>query len=307
MIETPVAFFIFKRPALTRTAFNAIRQVKPKTLLIVADGPRSREEKLSCDEARDIINDIDWDCELKTNFADTNLGCRNRVASGLDWVFSQVEEAIILEDDCLPAPDFFSFCEEMLKHYRHDDRVMMVDGSRIDDGIPKEHSYYFSKYAGIWGWASWKRAWKCYDVSMKNWPGVRNSLEFRALFDDVYEQLFWRDIFDKTFDGKIDTWDYQLIYALMLNKGLSVTPNVNLVQNIGFGQGATHTTSPTPLANLPMGVMREIKHPPNVVSNQESDRYVFDHYYGGNRLRYSLKGKLQAWFLRKNKACKSRD
>jgi len=295
MINTAVAFFIFKRPDLTRRVFEVIKQVKPNKLLVVADGPHSMEDQGNCQEARAIVKDIDWPCQLLTNFSDVNMGCKRRISSGLDWVFSEVDEVIIIEDDCLPTLEFFDFCEQMLERYRHDERVMLIDGSQINDGIVRKDSYYFSKYAAIWGWASWRRAWKHYDVDMKTWPNFKRSQEFKNLFSDIFERLFWINILDKVYNGKIDTWDYQLNYALMKHNGVSVTPRVNMVKNIGFGQAATHTFAQTALANLPVDTLGKIKPPAEIKSDVAYDKYVFDHFYGGNRMKASLKWRLMAW------------
>jgi hypothetical protein len=159
-VNTPIAFFIFNRPDTTARVFEAIRQAQPSKLLVVADGPRSTRpgEAEKCAATRAIIDQVDWECEVLTNYSDVNLGCRHRVSSGLDWVFEQVEEAIILEDDCLPHPTFFRFCEELLEWYRHDHRIVAISGDNFQNGHQSgEFSYYFSRYVHIWGWATWRR------------------------------------------------------------------------------------------------------------------------------------------------------
>ena len=166
---TPIVFLIFNRPDTTKRVFEAIRQAKPKKLLVVADGPRDdrQGEAEKCAAVRSIIDTVDWDCKVLTNYADVNLGCGLRVSSGLDWVFEQVEEAIILEDDCLPHPSFFPFCEEMLDLYRHDERIMHIAGTNsLEEWKSDVQSYHFSYTGGIWGWATWQRAWKYYHFKM---------------------------------------------------------------------------------------------------------------------------------------------
>ena len=175
-MKTPVAFIIFNRPDTTKRVFEAIRQAKPPKLFVIADGSRSDRlgEAEKCAATRAIIDGVDWECEILTNYSDVNLGCKIRVSSGLDWVFSEVEEAIILEDDCLPHPSFFAFCEELLEKYRNDSRIMQICGSNVlKDQVNIDDSYYFSKYGPIWGWASWRRAWQEYDVDMKLWAEVK--------------------------------------------------------------------------------------------------------------------------------------
>jgi len=144
-LSTPVALLIFNRPDLTRIVFDAIAQVKPRQLFIVADGPRCPEEVIKCQQAREAVKKVEWECEVFTNFSDENLGCKHRISTGLDWVFSKVEEAIILEDDCLPTQSFFYFCQTLLEHYRHDTRVMHISGNNFQGGRKRtDYSYFLS-------------------------------------------------------------------------------------------------------------------------------------------------------------------
>ncbi len=284
---TPVAFLIFNRPDLTQIVFEAIAQAKPKKLLVVADGPRFPEEAQKCQKARAVIERVDWDCEVVTNFSERNLGCGRRVSSGLNWVFSEVEEAIILEDDCLPEPSFFYFCETLLEYYRHDERIILISGGNFQDGQSRtDYSYYFSKYNDIWGWASWRRAWNYYDFEMKTWPEYKKLNLIESVCDNPDEQRFWTNIFDSVFAGSVDTWDYQWTYACFAQRGLAVIPNSNLISNLGFRSDATHTRSEdNALARLPTNNIWEIKHPPVVVRNQEADTHAFKNVFlGENKL-----------------------
>jgi hypothetical protein len=239
---TPVVFLVFNRPDLTERVFRRIAEAKPQTLLLVADGPRSEKEVKICTQVREIIDRVDWDCRVLKNFSDTNLGCKRRVASGLDWAFDQVSEAIILEDDCLPSPSFFYFCQTLLERYRDDERIFMIGGNNFQFGINRtEDSYYFSRYAEIWGWATWRRAWQCYDVTMMSWPAFKAAGGMRWAFEHPAEQQYWERYFQETYEGKIDTWDYIWFYTCLSQSGLSILPNINLVSNLGFGPNATHT------------------------------------------------------------------
>ncbi len=289
MLITPVAFLIFNRPDLTELVFEAIRKAKPKKLLVVADGPRFPEEAEKCQKARSVIERVDWDCEVLTNFSEKNLGCGRRVSSGLDWVFSEVEEAIILEDDCLPAPSFFYFCQSLLEYYRHDERIMLISGDNFQNGQSRtNYSYYFSKYNDNWGWASWRRAWMYYDFDMKTWPSYKESNLIKSVCENSDEQKFWTDLFDSVFAGSIDTWDYQWTYACFAQNGLTVIPNSNLVSNLGCRSDATHTKiEDSHLALLPITNIWEIKHPPWVERNQEADAYAFEHVFQEKSLRSS--------------------
>jgi hypothetical protein len=279
-LTIPVGFFIFNRPHLTERVFQAIAGVRPKKLLVVADGPRFPEEKEKCMQAREIVlSGMNWDCEVITNFSETNLGCKRRISTGLDWVFSQVPEAIILEDDCLPAPSFFDFCQTLLNRYRDDERIMMISGDKFQKNVPTDSaSYYFSKYVHIWGWASWRRAWKHYDVEMRNWPEYKASGNLRSLCPDPDEQRYWGGLFDMTFEGKMDSWAYQWCYACWSQNGLTILPKSNLVSNIGFGAGATHLTGHDQRAALPTQDIWEIKHPPFVARDEKADQNFFEYF-----------------------------
>jgi len=273
-----VVFLIYNRPELTARVFAEIAKVKPSKLLVVADGPKNAV-KLDADKVertRKIVEKIDWPCEVLRNYSDVNLGCKKRVSSGLDWAFGQVEEAIILEDDCLPDSSFFSFCQELLNKYRNDDRIMHIGGAYVHLGRQIEYSYYFSQYNYIWGWATWRRAWRYYDVEMKMWPRIRQEPLLKGLFSEARESAYWRKVFDNVYNGELDTWDIQWEFACWINGGLSIVPSVNLVSNIGFGVDGTHTRVKSPLAELPVGHIGEIRHCPVVVRDHACDSMAFD-------------------------------
>jgi len=277
-LQTPVAFIIFNRPDTTERVFAEIAKAKPPKLLVVADGPRSNRpgEVETCDATRAIIDRVDWDCEVLTNFSAVNLGCKRRVSSGIDWVFDQVEEAIILEDDCLPDPTFFRFCEEMLERYRHDQRIGVISGDNFQFGRRRnDDSYYFSKYVHIWGWASWRDRWaKSYDVTMAKWPRIRDGAWLADMVGDAREARYWQQIFQRVHGGEIDTWDYQWLFANWLEGRLTVLPAVNLISNIGFSASATHTTGESDLANLERRSLGfPLKHPIGIVRNLQADMY----------------------------------
>lgn len=287
---------IFNRPDLTRRIFEEIRRARPRQLLVVADGPRSDRlgESAKCAAARQVLSRVDWPCEVRTNFSETNLGCKRRISSGLTWVFSQVEEAIILEDDCLPHPTFFRFCEELLERYRDDERVFHISGTHYRfEGERTRESYYFSRYNFIWGWASWRRAWAHYDVEMKQWPQVRDGGWLNDFFGGKSKADPWIRSFQSIYDGEVDTWDYQWALAFWINHGLSIRPHVNLISNIGFGEDATHTTGESPNANLTTEAMLfPLQHPPFMMPNGYEDSFL-PQDMAKTPLTHRIKGKLK--------------
>jgi hypothetical protein len=282
-LTTPVAFLIFNRPATTQRVFDAIARARPPKLLIIADGPRADrpDDRANVAAARSIVERIDWPCEVLKNYSEKNLGCRRRVSSGIDWVFSEVEEAIILEDDCLPHSSFFSYCEAMLSRYRDDERIMHVSGVNFQQGTRRsQSSYYFSRIAHVWGWASWRRAWHNYDVNMTAWPDLRFNGIARQLFPDPIQATFWEHMLDDVHGGAIDTWDVQWVLTCWAQGGLSINPEANLISNIGAGDDATHTKLDAWYMNLPTCDLGEITHAPFFVPNVEADNFTMrEHYF----------------------------
>jgi hypothetical protein len=298
MLNTPVLFLIFNRPDTTQIVFNEIRKAQPAQLFIAADGPRKdRPDDIeNCRKAREIIRQVDWDCNVSTLFRDENLGCKRGVSSAIDWFFSNVEEGIILEDDCVPDQSFFQFCQELLEWYRDDERVMVISGDNFQFGRRRtEDSYYFSRYVHIWGWASWRRAWNNYDVSMKLWPLIRDGDWLMDILDDRNAVNYWTQCFEDTYTGKIDTWDYEWVFACWIQNGLTVLPNINLVSNIGFDKGGTHTSdTKSPFANLPTIPMQfRLKHPPFIIRDSMADHFTQKSHFERpapliSRMRYAL-------------------
>lgn len=274
--RAPVAMLVFNRPRQTQRVFEAVAAARPAKLLVVADGPRGDrpDDERLCRETRAVFERVDWPCEVLTHYADGNLGCRRRILTGLDWVFAQVPEAIILEDDCLPHPSFFPYCEELLARYRDDERVHMVRGGNFLEGRhPVSTSYFFSRWYHIWGWATWARAWKHTDHEMRRWPELRESgwldslLPLPAMADKA------RQIFDDAHGGRVDTWEYHFTFMGWVRKALAICPIENLVTNIGFGPGAAHyTTTRHGHSLLPTAPMHfPLRHPPQVRVAEKAD------------------------------------
>lgn len=275
-LKTPVVLIIFNRPDVTQAVFERIAAVKPRTLLVIADGPREgrQGEAESCRLARQIVERVNWPCEVLRNYSETNMGCGRRVASGIDWVFQNVEDAIILEDDCLPDPTFFPFCAELLERYRDDERIMQVSGTNFLFGRrPTDASYYFSRYPLCWGWATWRRAWAHFDFEVRAWK--KDPAACLAHFDVESERAFWRSAWDSIARGRPDIWDYHWSLAFLVADGLAATPSVNLVTNIGFGSDATHTRSRLLAMRPAVGTVRfPLRHPPQTEANATADRFT---------------------------------
>lgn len=280
MLHTPVALIIFNRPDKTEQVFAEIAKAKPSKLLVIADGPRPGrpDEEERCVAARKVIERVDWECEVLKNYSDVNMGCGRRPATGITWVFEHVEEAIILEDDCVPHLSFFPFCEVLLERYRDDERVMHIGGSYF---LPKPIQTPFSYYFSIFnicngGWATWRRAWRYFDMECKLWPLLKDTSWLADLVEDEIAVEFWAREFEQAYceKGNVSYWDHQWTFACWAHSGLSTLPKQNLVSNIGFCEEATHTYNRNDLRNnLPTVEMEfPLKHPQNVLRSAEADR-----------------------------------
>jgi hypothetical protein len=268
--EVPILFLVFNRPETTARVMEAIRAACPKRLYVAADGPRKGKpgEADRCAEARRIATRVDWPCQVRTLFREGNLGCRDAVSGAITWFFEQEPEGIILEDDCFPSIDFFRYCKELLERYRDDERVMAICGSAYAEvSSDYSHSYYFSYYADMWGWATWRRAWQHYDSRMDRWPVFKAQGGLDALAcGRAWHSSYWTECFDKTRAGLIDTWDYPWIYTVIEQGGLACCPTRNMISNLGFGPDGTHTKSSgpdaDPLSNRPhANVEFPLRHP----------------------------------------------
>jgi len=286
LISAPVLFVVFRRPDTTRMVFEAIRAAKPTRLYVAADGPRVHRlgEKALCDEVREIATAVDWECEVRTLFRETNLGCREAVSTALDWFFESEKEGIVLEDDCLPDQSFFRFCEELLERYRHDRRIMVIAGNHFHGSAHKPtHSYFFSRYNHCWGWASWRRAWREYDREMSQWPSLK-STDWLMRIGDGHRDFreYWQRVFDTAYAGEIDTWDYMWTFSCWTQNGLTVLPSRNLVKNVGFGKDSSHTGSDGGwISRLPLeSISFPLDHPSDIVRDRVADRWTDLNYFG---------------------------
>lgn len=280
--KSPILLLTFNRLETTKKVFAAIREVKPTKLYFASDGPReSRANEI--EEVKKVrnflLNSVDWDCEIKTLFQDKNLGCGKAVSTALNWFFESEEMGIILEDDCLPSISFFRFCDELLEKYLDDERIMHISGDNFQDGMIRGNAtYYFSKISHVWGWATWRRAWKFYDFEMQS---LNNFIEKKIGYNIWKNKRivnYWIKQFKKVADNKIDTWDYQWNYCLLVNNGLSILPNFNLVENIGFHPEATHTKE-IGFKNLRNEISFPLKHPNFFVPDMKADSYTFKKHF----------------------------
>jgi hypothetical protein len=295
-----ILFLIFNRPELQKKSFDEIRKARPEKIFIAADGPRPgrKEEKENCKRAREIVDTVDWPCQTFTLFRDENLGCQRAVGEAITWFFRHVERGVILEDDCIASRSFFKLADELLEYYESDTRVWNICGGNYQDGIVRgSGSYYFSRYFHCWGWATWRRCWTHYDGDLMLWRLAKETGFLENVFRDDDERLSWGRIFNNltSQETQIDSWAYRWACTTMLNGGLSILPNSNLVTNEGFGGDGTHCLG----ESFDPGMQKlsfPIKHPDFVLSDTDADRYTFEKFYFDKRR--TLKSKLTDYLWR---------
>jgi hypothetical protein len=297
MFNTPIVLICFNRPIETKKVFNKIKFIKPKKLFLIMDGPKenSQKDNENCILVKNIVSQISWKCKVYKNFSKKNLGLKNRIVSGLNWVFSNTNSAIILEDDCLPSNDFFNFCEKILIRYKKNNSVKFITGNNFQKSkLNINADYYFSKYSHIWGWATWKSTWKLYCDDNKIWDKYLESKKFSKICPNVLERRYWRSMFDKVKNGSLKSWSIYLLFTLWKNDGWTVTPNVNLVKNLGFNNRGTNTKIGQIKYNKKtQNIGQNLKHPKEIFHNFFADNYVFENVYS-----QSIKKKITNLFYR---------
>jgi hypothetical protein len=293
MIESPLVIFFFNRPDSLRRLVNRLAMVKPKMLYLVCDGARINrpDEKKLVDESRSIFENLTWCCNIQKNYSDTNLGCRQRIISGLDWVFKREEMAIILEDDCIPIADFFPFCEEMLERYKNDVHILSVGGTNFRPQLSlANYDITFSKYAMIWGWATWRRAWQLLDRDLQLMSKAKESHHLKKWLGSWRAEWYWLYILKKV----PSSWGYRWAFTGFMNQGIHLLPAKCLVENIGFTKDqATHTS--TNIYDLPACAdefLSPYRCPISPETNQVLDKWIEDHVFSRSlieRLKWVLK------------------
>jgi len=284
-LKTAVLFLVFNRLDTTKQVFETIRQAKPPRLYVAADGPRASRpddvEKVR--NVRDyIMGNIDWKCDVKTLFRSENLGCKMAVSSAITWFFEHEEMGIILEDDCLPDQSFYSFCEKMLEAYKNENTIGMIAGMNyLFNRVKMSESYFFSRYYPIWGWATWRRAWKLYNINISKWQSPEMEKQLKTIYKDGNVVRFFKQMFENVASAKIDTWDIQWVYTCIFHNLQCIAPKYNLVSNIGFV--GTHTsTKRSKFFNMPVKSIdiNNIHYPKNIVSSNKIDRIMFNSIIG---------------------------
>jgi len=302
--STPILLLIFNRPELLKQVFKEIRKIKPLKLYVAADGPRENypADQEKCRSARKIIENIDWPCQVFKLYRDRNLNCKLAITPAIDWFFKQEKEGIILEDDCVPNKSFFKFCADLLEKYRDNEKIMHIAGTNLQANYWRgDGTYFFSQIPVIVGWATWQRAWKFYDINMKNWPLFLKQNKIASISDNKKIRRFALKKLNHAYKNDLDEWDYQWILTIWLQNGLAIIPNINLITNIGYNLEATHTKHLDQQANLANNIeIKEIIHPSFILPDKEADIFTYKtHYLLSSRIiwhwRHKINNQLKYW------------
>jgi hypothetical protein len=291
-INAPVLFMVFNRPEKTRLVWEEIRKAKPLNLYISADGARdtNTEDKIKCQQVRDIVTDVDWECNVKYLFHDSNLGCSYAGKTAFDWVFGFEDRMIELEDDTIPSQSFFYFMEEVLEKYKDNEEIGYVTGQNFSGVQSGDASYFFSHYGGSSGWGTWRRIYKKWDYRLQKIEKAYTS-KFRSNFDSAFEYKYWLRNFEYYFKNGGNTYDLQSVFLIFEENLKNIVPNLNLISNIGFDNEGTNTLSRNDLfSNKERFEFFEIIHPEMITRSVEVDRKIFEyHFLTRSRASYYLR------------------
>lgn len=308
--EAPVLLIAFNRPNTTKKVFDAIKRARPTKFYVAADAPRIRnkEDIQNCSLVKNIVRDVDWDCDVHYRFAEKNQGCGPGPYNAINWAFKNEDRLIILEDDCVPVLSFFQYCNEVLERYKNDTRIWFVSGNQYnEEAVKTPHSYFFSRYGHSWGWATWKRCWDFMDMSLAKYKLIIEQDLYKSSFRTTEEAIFFQNVIDKIYHNELlrnHIWDFQFGFVISSNGGLSIVPSKNLVTNIGYE--GTHSSNKTVFHDRPADETYSIKsHPDFVLPDVNYDTWHFQHHWNrqptNNYYRRIIKipRKILKWALKK--------
>jgi hypothetical protein len=293
MFDKAVLMLTYNRADLFKKSLSSVLSVMPKRIYIFNDGPkRNSKDILKVYEVRKLIQNIKTKSIIIKNYNKYNLGCKKSNLKAIDWFFSNEKEGIIIEDDCIANKEFFSFTSEMLNKYRDNNRIFCISGSNFQKEKLSNESYYFSKYNHCWGWATWRDRWKLNDDKISFWPKFKKSKEWDKLHKNKIEKKYWNKIFKNVYNGKMDSWAYPWTLSVWKQKGITITPNVNLVKNIGFGEQSTHSLFVQKSLKYlnKKKFSYKIVHPTKIIINDKADFYVFKNHFKGYNYIWPYRG-----------------
>tara|TARA_A100001388_G_scaffold274668_1_gene258691 strand:+ start:226 stop:1173 length:948 start_codon:yes stop_codon:yes gene_type:complete len=284
MFKTPILILVYNRSKYLDRLISILRNIKAKNIYVSFDGPKKNQfDIIKCNNVKKEIEKINWKCHISKNYLKVNNGCKKGVSKGLKWFFSNVDRGIILEDDCQPNSDFFIFLEWALNKYKKNNKIGGITGNNfLKNKIHIKETYYYSKYAHCWGWATWKRTWLKYDKNIKFWKDFKSSKLWNKYIDNEIEKKYWEKIFNNVKNNSLDSWAYPWMLSIWRNNQMIITPKKNLVLNLGFSLEATHTNSTFHDFNYQSFKLKKpYSSPSEMEINKVADNFVFKNHYKG--------------------------
>lgn len=281
---------MYNRVDTARKLLDSISSMKLKNVNFILDGPKDEFDKLKTDEVLLIVKKYKPYCNLNVIVNKNNLGLKKNISLNLTRLLKEYKKAVILEDDCIPVKSFFVYCEHLLDKYESSNKIYTINGSNFQKNKNSgNESYYFSKYPHCWGWATWQRAWEKYDPEISFWDEYKLSAKWLGIHNNAKERRGWEGIFDKVHRGLINSWAYPWTATVWFNEGISVTPTINLVDNIGFDSFATNTKTPMINYSKKARDFVDFIEPKEIQVNVKYDKYTYDGLFQGKYQRYPLK------------------
>jgi hypothetical protein len=291
----PILVVFFNRPTILNQCIDNLRKIKPRILFFSSDGPRKnfKDDYLFINNCKKLISKIDWKSDIYFLNSEINFGCDEWVPKSISWFFDNVQTGLILEDDCLISKDFYDFSSAILEKYKNNERIMNISAANFHNEKWGNSDYYFSAYPANWGWATTALAWKKYCGNMEGLDNFLSNLKlFTSIIPDQRIRDYWRKFFNGLESKKYTYWDAKWTYSIWKNNGLSVTPNYNLVNNIGFGENATHTKCKEDMYIPIQAMPSNLSHPYDININYDADRLLYHLRYKPNLKSYFQKSKL---------------
>ena len=285
MSKIPILFLVYNRLDCTKKSLNSILKYEPNKIYISCDGPKNNPlDKKKTNQVRRYIEKKTMKIKkVQFLFNKKNLGCKKSNLKALNWFFKKEKKGVILEDDCVANQNFFSFCKSLLFKYKKNKKIYCISGSNFQSQPIDKNSYYFSKYNHCWGWATWSDRWRYNDGNIKFWPKLKENKNWKKLHRNNLERQYWEKIFDKVYKNRVDSWAYPWTLSVWKKNGLTITPNSNLVKNIGFGENSTH--SKFKLDKITYKNKSKINdillHPKQIKANNTADNLVFKNHFKG--------------------------
>ncbi len=239
----PICLFTYNRLAETQKTVRSLQRnflASESDLYIFSDGAKTQESEGKVQRVRDYLATIDGFKDIRIIESPTNKGLATSIIDGVSQVLQDTPKVIVIEDDLVTAPNFLDFMNQALHFYQNDSNVLSISGYTMDlPSLPGDSDFYFGYRASSWGWATWKDRWDGIDWQVSDYISFRNNKNALAAFNRGGSDM--TRMLANQMKGKIDSWAIRFCYHQFKNNQVTVFPTRSKLQNIGFGEDATHT------------------------------------------------------------------